>query len=355
MTMNPTTNHENKVNPMDENKVKNSAGKTSTTQNGGAMHGGNGIGGNGVGTKTPQHNGGTTPIFIDIENLDLTVICGNQENYHENINGGFGCMQGSQQMGCGCEGCDEDCDCYDEDWDDDDFDEPDAPEDEDPSCNTCDFSQECLKNSIESGDNIFLDQIIRKMAFIADVPISTAMMVLNAYLTLCSIFDEEPPVRLKKHKYDVHRIPVGLDDLTNRIHKAATALAYELAETEGAKGNEDAQKGAKALGAKPATPVTQKDASKKSMAAPASAPEDTSEQKEIDDVLSLLPDSFKEVMKDAPEMMKKLVDLLSDKGNAVRIYRVEVMKKDETSPTEDTDQDNKETKRSEKGEVNSHE
>ena len=108
-------------------------------------------------------------------------------------------------------------------------------------CNTCDFSAECLKSSIESGDNIFLDQIIQKMAYIAGVPLGTAMMVLNAYLTLCSIFDEEPPVRFKKRKYDAHRIPIGLDDHTNRIHKAATALAYGLVDTENREHTERAE------------------------------------------------------------------------------------------------------------------
>lgn len=355
MTMNPKMNHANKVNLMDANKMNSSVDKAPATQTGGAMHGGNGTGSNEVGTKTPQYNG-TTPIFIDIENLDLTVICGNQENYHENINGSFGCMQDGQQMDCDGE-CYDDCDCCDddEDWDDDEFDEAAMPEDAETPCNTCDFSEECLKNSIESEGNIFLDQIIRKMAFIADVPISTAMMVLNAYLILCSVFDEEPPVRFKKRKYDVHRIPIGLDDLTNRIHKAATALAYGLAETEGVKGNEGVPKGTKAPGAKPATPNTQKSEDKKPTVAPTSDAKDTPEQDGINDGLSLLSDSFKEAMKDAPEMVKKFVSLLGDKGDAVRIYRVEVMKKEEPDDAVDADKNTTEASKVRKEKVNSRE
>lgn len=322
MTMNPTMNPLNKVNLMDENKANNIKDKAPATQIGGAMHGGNGIGGNGsIGTAVPQHNGGTTPIFIDIENLDLTVICGNQENYHENINGGFGCMQGGQQMNCDGE-CYDDCDCYDEDWGDDDFDELNAPEDEDPPCNTCDFSEECLKNSIESGDNIFLDQIIRKMAFIADVPISTAMMVLNAYLTLCSIFDEEPPVRFKKRKYDVHRIPIGLDDLTNRIHKAATALAYGLADEE----NKDAaRKSVKAT-------ASQQELNRSKISTSAASDEKQSKddpkpqahESIPDEILDALPDPVKAILKDAPDELKKIVSRACEKGKELHIIHIDV-------------------------------
>lgn len=313
--MNPTMNHENKLNLMDENKANNIKDKAPATQTGGAKYGGNGIGG--VGTKTLQHNGGTTPIFIDIENLDLTVICGNQENYHENINGGFSCMQGGQQIGCGGE-------CYDDDenWDDDDFEDVEEEGENDPPCNTCDFSEECLKNSIESEDNIFLDQIIRKMAFIADVPISTAMMVLNAYLTLCSIFDEEPPVRFKKRKYDVHRIPIGLDDLTNRIHKAATALAYGLAD----EGNEGAaRKSVRAT-------TSQRELNRReATTAPVSdgklSEDDTKPQAHEsipDELFDILPEQVSAMLKDAPEELKKLVGQACEKGKTLHIIHIEV-------------------------------
>lgn len=294
---------------------------------------------------TPRNPGGSIPIFIDIENLDLTFICGDQENYHENINDGFGSMGGNQKMRC--DGCDDECGCYDDkdDRDNDVFENVNpVQEDMEAPCNTRSFSEECFKNSIEKKDNIFLDQILRKMAFIADVPISTAMMVLNAYPTLCSIFDEEPPVRFKKRKYDAHRIPIGLDDHTNRIHKAATALAYGLVDEEETKN-----------GVKPSAPATQKDVSKKPTVAPTSEVKNVPAQEDGNDVLSLLPGSFKDAMKDAPEMMKKLVGLLSDKGNAVRIYRVEVMKNEETAATKDAGRDTTEDSGDGKEKVTSHE
>lgn len=346
MTMNPTMNHPNKVNLMDEKKY-NSVTKTPATQTGGTMHGGNGTGSIGGTSAAAPQRGSTTPIFIDIDNLDLTIICGNQENYHENINGGFGCMQGGQQMGC----YDEDCDCcdddfYDDDWDDDDFDEPAAPEDTEAPCNTCDFSAECLKRSIESGDNIFLAQIIRKMAYISGVPLDTVMRVLDAYLTLCSIFDEEPPVRFKKIKYDVHRIPVGLDDLTNRIHKAATSLAYGLADSESICAEEKAEKSVTpkrsaqhqhndqsqhSVQGRHSVQSQQEENRSKKNTAPTHQGEcgvgeakPNAEEGIPSEILDALPEPVRAILRDAPDELKQIVSRACEKGKKLHIIHIDV-------------------------------
>ena len=54
-------------------------------------------------------------------------------------------------------------------------------------------------------------------------------------------------------------------------------------------------------------------------------------------------------------MVKKFVSLLGDKGDAVRIYRVEVMKKEEPNAVEDVDPDVMEASKVRKEKVNSRE
>lgn len=363
------------------------------------QHENKGNGGTTTGTPSDAapNKASNTPIFIDVDTLELTIINGNQEIYHQNCYGRFGC-QGSDDDGYDDEDSDDfddydfddcsycaeedgdycggdDCDDIDADgctWEDDEFDGDENDRDDgrsstaettaaadasiadttavadtaadSPHCPNCGFSAECLKTSIESGDNIYIDQIIKELAKIAGVPIGPAIRMMNGYFGLCSIFDEDAVGRFKKSKFDAKRLPAKKSDAMTRIHNAAVTLAYGLGdadkeaddkETDGKAVSDLRTDGREKAADSEAGAVTQTGNNVntgKTDKVTASKP--TVQEKTKEECASV--SDLKAFLEDAPEPMKALVNILHKMGGNVRVYKIDL---DADVDVEDTSDD----------------
>lgn len=389
MTMNPTIKENQykedqyKENQMKEDdKMANSIPKYQSGKHAAqTQHENKGNGGTTTGTPSDAapNKASNTPIFIDVDTLELTIINGNQEIYHQNCYGRFGCQGGGD--GCydgedlddyddfdDCGNCAaDDCDDIDADgctWEDDEFDgdeggqsvdvQDGAGQDEEdhsvdasdenasadsPHCPNCGFSVECLKTSIESGDNIYIDQIIKELAKIAGVPIGPAIRMMNGYFGLCSIFDEDAVGRFKKSKFDAKRLPAKKSDAMTRIHNAAVTLAYGLGDADKEADDKDVGGprtggGEKAADAKACAVTQTENIVKTGKTNEVTASNPTTQEKAGEKRAA--EDDLKAFLEDAPEPMKALVNILHKMGGNIRVYKIDL---DADVDVEDTSDD----------------